>query len=442
MSAPTISSLPNELLVAIAAAGQEGRVSDLQNLKGFKSKSEWTLSHLSRRFREAIVNAPTLWTFVEVNLGDEGSVEIFKLYLERSRACHISVTLQYRLPHSSIPAVDMPPHLIAERIGQIVPHVNRIWRLHVALKSNVIRTLFRYTQAPNLQHLEIENVFPYERGPVEIFSSGAPRLTSVKITGFKTQFPVPPWTATLTDLELWMAWDSEDSDGTSFCVAFIAQCPLLVNLVLDTRNLALEGLHFHIPSLRSLRLLLWENGEEDDLVEALSVFDTPALTELVIANSHGHQIFVLFNATHLPHMSFPALTSLIFTNGTWSCTDETDHTISSPPLLLFPALSSLSLINQCCTPNLINNIFGPSSQPWPLLEAVTLCPQTSSLVDVAGALRSALPSRHEPGQARLKWRLSPALFFMDEWREMGADAERFDPTEVLHSFESSTYPVH
>ncbi|KAJ6588186.1 hypothetical protein B0H19DRAFT_1247880 [Mycena capillaripes] len=92
--APTMYSLPNELLVAIAVAGQESRVVDsLETV--FNLRTEWTLSHLSHRFRDVIVSAPELWTFAEVNLEAEGSAEIFSRYLEGSGTCSISVTIRY-----------------------------------------------------------------------------------------------------------------------------------------------------------------------------------------------------------------------------------------------------------------------------------------------------------------------------------------------------------
>ncbi|KAJ7028702.1 hypothetical protein C8F04DRAFT_1265661 [Mycena alexandri] len=87
----TILTLPNELLITITAAGQEDRAQTLQPA----FKSEWALSHVSRRFRDIIVGTAALWTLIEVDLGLEGSTEILKLYLERSEACSIWATIQY-----------------------------------------------------------------------------------------------------------------------------------------------------------------------------------------------------------------------------------------------------------------------------------------------------------------------------------------------------------
>ncbi|KAJ7764507.1 hypothetical protein DFH07DRAFT_376609 [Mycena maculata] len=115
-SPPAIFSLPDELLVEIAAAGQV-----------HEFDAEWALSHISHRFRDAIIGAPTLWTVVYTQLLVEGSVEISKLYLERSRACKIWVTL-YEVPLG----VDVERHSIVDRLSHLVPHIHRIRNLRIA----------------------------------------------------------------------------------------------------------------------------------------------------------------------------------------------------------------------------------------------------------------------------------------------------------------------
>ncbi|KAJ6571694.1 hypothetical protein B0H19DRAFT_1130768, partial [Mycena capillaripes] len=195
MSSPafTISDLPNELLIAIAAAGQEGRVPDADS-QPMISKTEWTLSHLSRRFRDVIVGAPALWTLVEANLNAEGSVEILKLYLERSRACNIWTTLR----RPSVGVVD-DHKLIEERISRILPHVHRMWRLRIVLRTatgGLLLAPFRDISAPNLQHLELvlKHHGPWHMAwkSAELFVPGAPKLTFVTMDGF-LQLPVPQW---------------------------------------------------------------------------------------------------------------------------------------------------------------------------------------------------------------------------------------------------------
>ncbi|KAJ7818170.1 hypothetical protein B0H14DRAFT_3877158 [Mycena olivaceomarginata] len=218
-------SLPNELLVAIASSGQEDRVVDLSNPHSAWPTqptvfcSEWTLSHLSHRFRDVIVGASELWKLTEANLATEGSVEIFKLYLERSRGCKISVTLR-EFPESNIIGSGLPM-----RTGQIiVAHLNRIWSLRILVRTRAAGAdmlgLFRDSAAPKLQHLEAIYDPDENRpdGAVGFFTSGAPRLSLLKIEGFTLQ-PATPWTPSLTHLELRRVKVDDDT------LAAINQCP-------------------------------------------------------------------------------------------------------------------------------------------------------------------------------------------------------------------------
>ncbi|KAJ6588333.1 hypothetical protein B0H19DRAFT_1248011 [Mycena capillaripes] len=421
---PTILSLPNELLVAIATEGQQGRVADLETAVNFKS--EWTWSQVSRRLREAIIGAPTLWTLVKANLDAEGSVEIFKLYLERSRTCNISVHLQY------LPDGGGSKQIIvaAERLRQIAPHIHRIWRLSIRLrKESELLAPLSNIAAPNLQHLEIFNrdyeSSRHQGSLVEIFSSGAPRLTFVQMHGFRLSAAAPPWTASLTHLEV--RGGSNDAGGN---LLFAAQCPLLVHLVLDIGWFIPEH-PVHLPSLKLLRISL-SNSATDALLAMLNLFDTPVLDEFIVTSAHGDQIFALLTSASLH--SFPALTSLwCVTRGSCLCEDHFrfSDTISSPPIQLFPILSSLTLINVCFAHNLVHEILGPTTQPWPLLRTVALCPRPGTLQDVHEALQNVMRSKRQRGQALPHFKLSADLLSSMEER---VGTETFDPTDIIDSF--------
>ncbi|KAJ6588352.1 hypothetical protein B0H19DRAFT_1248025 [Mycena capillaripes] len=410
MSAPlTILSLPNELLVAIAAAGQEGRVADL--VTSFDFRTEWTLSHLSRRFRNVIVSAPALWTFIEVNLCAEGSVEISKLYLERSQTCHISATLKY-------PDFD----LVAEGFLRILSHIDRVWRLNMQLRmepGKLLDSLCRGLAAPNLQHLEITN----DTARASMFSLEAPKLTFVKIVGFNALL-VPAWTTSLTHLELWSVEEKDDS----FFVAIAEQCPSLVHLRIDMTE-SYPRSRFHIPSLKYLHISII--GDPDSLCDIAELLDTPLLVEFIINDAHGDWIFALFNSTSV-HSSFPALTSLCFIRS-HACVfadEDGSFTIPFPPLDRFPALESLTLINMCFTHNLVHEIL---RHPWPLLKTVTIRPNWDE-PEVSFAIREAARSERQRGLPLPKFRLSPELFsLVKDWEEDMVDVEMFDPDEVINS---------
>ncbi|KAJ7878672.1 hypothetical protein B0H13DRAFT_2052252 [Mycena leptocephala] len=388
----TLSSLPTELLVAIVGAGQEGRAADS---KSTDFKSEWAWSHVSRHFRDVVVGSPELWTLVDVNCDADGSDEILKLYMERSRACLISATLR-----GSNKGIAYYYKLLAERFSQIVPHMDRIWRLRI--------------------HLEITNeIQDYDDYwiTVEIFSSGAPRLSFLKMNGIKLHVQAASqWTASLTHLEVLGGYHSADWTNNNFLAAIATQCPLLPYLPPSERR-------FDLPALQFLHILVLDGEDEAYLLEMIDLFDTPALTELIIDNTHGDQIFSLFNATSFPHSSFPALTSLSFINRD-SCTCESDipfsSTISSPPLALFPALSSLALGNQCFTQEFITDILGPSSQPWPQLQTITLCPKEDTFDAVRDALEDAVNLKRQRGQPIPAIRLFRAL---EDLQGNGAEPE-------------------
>ncbi|KAF7350434.1 hypothetical protein MVEN_01348600 [Mycena venus] len=432
MSAPAIYSLPNELLIAIAVAGQEGD----GNLQ-WTFKPEWTLSHVSRRFRDVIVGASALWAHIDTDLDLVGSFEILKLYLERSQAYYISVTLRSSLDMWKTPHEDST---IVQRLYEIVPHLYHIVKLKIILETlgeaEVLSGPFRDVVAPHLQHLEIIVADVDDWKPtVEMFSPGAPRLRSLRIDGVQLQLPTAQWTASLTHLNLRRTQDLNDLADDPY-LAITAQCPLLAHLQLDMTWMSAGAEQIYIPTLKSLYISISDSEDNIHLLGILDIFDTPALTEFMVEGTHGDQISTLFNSASLPRSSFPALTSISFVQrGTCACEFDLPFSLdalSSPPLALFPALTSLTLINQCFTHTLVEDILGPASEPWPLLRTVTLCPMKDTVEKVCDALKDAVQSDREHHIPQL--RLSSALLSREDWREIGVDVEVFDPKDVLGNF--------
>ncbi|KAJ7756933.1 hypothetical protein B0H16DRAFT_1537457 [Mycena metata] len=376
---PCIFSLPNELLVAICSMGQEGRVPNFQAA----FKSERILSQVSQHFRRVIVGAPALWSLVEADLGVVGSVELAHLYLERSQKCCLWVSLK--------DPAEVDLDLIADRLSQITLHIHhRIWRLQIAFGPDSWNTVSR-----------------------AFLGLSPSQLTS------------------LTHLEFRGESYSDSPDAHLFAiVALTAQCTPLVYLYLHLGLVTFPHQHrLAIPSLKHLHLSVQEEEGTPHLLDVMDLFDTPALTSLTFHNTHGDQIFELFNATSLPHASFAAVTTLVFVSNPCTCDEDVDpftQTIPSPPIRLFPALSSLSLINQCFTSLLVDAILGPTSQPWRLLQTITLCPNRD-LEEVHLALD---PRR---GQIFPTLRLSSELASrVQDWEATDATVEVFDPSELLN----------
>ncbi|KAJ7336278.1 hypothetical protein DFH08DRAFT_878321, partial [Mycena albidolilacea] len=174
----------------------------------------------------------------------------------------------------------------------------------------------------------------------------------------------------------------------------------------------------------------------------IDLFETPALAEFIIQGAHGDEIVDLFSSSSLQQASFPALTTLSFIHIS-PCTCDVDLSLDTqlcyPPSTVFPALSSLTLINQCFTSNLVENILG---QPWPQLKTLALCPPPTEsqpaaavFVAVGKALRDTVRPDHNRRQRLPKLRLSPALLALEDWQDDGADVEVFDGVAVVESFQ-------
>ncbi|KAJ7336296.1 hypothetical protein DFH08DRAFT_285916 [Mycena albidolilacea] len=413
-----IYSLPNEIIIAIAAAGQEGhtgaRTCELRPTKIIKP--EWALSHTSRRFRDVTVGAPALWAVIEIIFDLPGSVEILNLYLQCSQGCKVSATFR------TLPSEDsMEGHgLFIKGLGQILLHIERLWKFAIILDSGFARKLLaplRDVGAPHLQDLEVVSLCD-DPVDVELFSSGAPRLSFVRIYGLRLELPAPSWTVALTHLELRMGQAVDD------LVAI--QCPSLVHLHLDiywTRARGKGNSRIYIPTLKSLNISILVYGAPFPLPAVIDLFDTPALTELVIGDVHGDQIVHLLNNASTLH-PFPALTALSFISSSSYRYESDPPRFAHPPAALFPALSSLTLINECRTSHMVRDILG---QPWPQLETLALSPPCGDFTAVVEVLKDALLPDHDHRRPLPKLRLPALLLALEDGLGDQADIEVFEP---------------
>ncbi|KAJ7672595.1 hypothetical protein DFH06DRAFT_1363712 [Mycena polygramma] len=245
--------------------------------------------------------------------------------------------------------------------------------------------------------------------PAGMFLSGAHSLTFLKLENCTPYFPAPDWMMSLTHLELWYCdLDVIDDDGATKIY---------------------PQKHF-TSQLKTLHLLISpDECSADCLLGIVAIFDTPALTDLTINLAHGDHISVLFDPSSVPHSVFPAVTSLSFVATVY-------RTIPTPALRLFPALSSLTLINECFMANIVRDLLGPGSQPWPLLASVTLCPEEDrkeeeAARDVYSAIQAVVRSKRAQGQPVPKFKVSRLLFHQDYWAENELEVELFDPFDTL-----------
>ncbi|KAJ7028700.1 hypothetical protein C8F04DRAFT_51593 [Mycena alexandri] len=434
-----IFSLPTELLIAIIAAAQDFQAFPSQ-LDGWKP--EWTMSRVSRRFRDVSLAASSLWRLVQVDLISEHSVEIFKLYLARSQGCEIWVNLR----ELSWVGETIEHPSIAERLSHIVPHIGRVQRLGILSNPESMNAMlepFRDAEVPYLEYLQLHSTC--YSCPVELFLSGAPKLAFFTLSGFTHHFPIPQWAASLTHLELRGCEDVMDAGGNSFFAAITTHCPSLVHLYIGTTAI-LYGPHnisagqIHIPTLKTLHICVSYGRNSEALLEHVAFFDTPAVTDLAVDYAHGDDISVLFGPTILPRPVFPAVTSLSFASRGCTCGLEIEirrnrRRIPAPPLHLFPAVTSLTLVNECFMANIVEDLIGPDSQPWPLLQTVTLCPTHKDIQEVNAVIQNVVRTRRQNGEVVPKFRLSPKLCEVGEdyWVENGVDVDIFDPIELVRA---------
>ncbi|KAJ6464039.1 hypothetical protein C8R45DRAFT_1025034, partial [Mycena sanguinolenta] len=415
----TILSLPNELLETntIAAAGQEDRVAELYSsydsyltYEGFRSrsfpklsKSEWTLSHISHRFRKIIAGAPALWTIIEAHWSNRRSMKLFELYLHCSKALKISVTLRgseerYTIDRDGrgITAISTDD-IQAAVLTQVVEHAHRIKTLRIELitenEVEVLRSFPVVAAAPYLQNLEImllSQSWEYEREVTISLFSSTPRLRFLRIDCVQLQLPTAPWTE-VTHLEL---------RRSLIIFSAMAKCPLLVHLRVHMLFTAAGKEQVHIPTLKFLHVWIPVADEDDDGLAWL-------------------------HATGRLRSAFPALTSFVFVSEDFQCPCDNDNIarfsidrrISPRSFAPFPALSTLTLINQCFTFHIVQDLLGPESLPWPLLKRLTLCPTAISFDDVRSALRAAIDYKRQCGQPFPETKLFNPLESPENWHD-------------------------
>ncbi|KAJ7628329.1 hypothetical protein FB45DRAFT_36198 [Roridomyces roridus] len=398
-----ILSLPDELIAEVAAVD---------------TPLEWTLSHVCRRFRNAVVGTPALWTTVPVDLTHEGAVQISQLYFDRSASLGLSVTLKTE-------------YKVAESLAHFVPHIPRVVRLTVVYGSYyALETLlesFRDVSAPCLQHLQLENnceqwTYP---SPIDLSPLQASPITSLKLRRCSPRSPLPRWKSALTHLGMTRGAYLEDLDGDVF-LGISKELPSLTHFYFRMAE-GMYSLESGIASESLTNLHLEFDAYSNDaqvLVDILAPFRTPHLTHLSIHGIHEYQISALFTSKNTD-WSLPALTSLAFTNAEQVCSPEIDEHCKTAMASwqIFPVLSALTFVNQCGTAQIISRVLGSDLRSS--LRTVVLWPLDEDVEDVGAVLR-------EVGESLAPvFRVSPALFECGQWQS-SIRLKRLEATIELH----------
>ncbi|KAJ7628442.1 hypothetical protein FB45DRAFT_918298 [Roridomyces roridus] len=422
---PPILRLPNELIAEIAAARLD------EAAQHTKESTIILLSHVCQRFRQTLLGTSAFWATFTLDIYEEGSVNISRLFLERSAMREVRLSLE---------ALDLDD-AEAKSLLHLIPHATRISWLSIAYASphtlSKVLAPFEGVAFPRLAHVEFSNEGDWnmDERPPNLFTLDCPNISSLILSSCSHSPPPPHWLNNLTHLEVRENSHLGDGDDTDRIFHDIKdQALVLTHLYFEINSSYEPNGGISSTSLTHMHLK-FANEEGGALVDGLALCNTPALTHLTLHETHGDQISLLFNGSEYPDHAFPSLTSLVFiSQGTDKCKEDSNiwfTPIASPPLRLFPAISSLTLIGQCFTAKILSGTLGPESAPWPLLRTVTVRPLEGDVDEVYAALQEVVQWKRKRQEPLPAFRLSQNLFARGYWQEAGVDVELLDDREVL-----------
>ncbi|KAJ7704404.1 hypothetical protein B0H17DRAFT_1039554 [Mycena rosella] len=449
-----IFTLPDELLVCIVQAGQ-------QSSDGDGALIEVLASHLSQRFRWAVISAPSLWSSIELRWGVKADETRFAAYLERARACTLSVTCKYATYGGKEECDYTEVHSDLRAVAQHIPRIRRLVLECGALGMSVEDAVAHFVdlRAPFLEYVEISGLaseLDEEDTPnyASIFSVGAPRLATLKLHNLFPEY-WSPWVTSLTTLDL------RDMHNPTIIVVvpkFLSSCPQLVDVTLDDSTYFASdpsfvgGSDITLPALRSLKGLCLNSDLPDALLTGvLPRIHAPALETLQFSGVNGAQISAFF--TLLPPAKFPVLRTLAFANSNARCKKYhyLAERVAPAALAHFPALAALTIINVCHVTQLLGDLLATPKDEGSLaaLRTLTLRYKDAENFGVASwpklqadgeddagdpffALRTLLAAFRATRPLRL--RLPRSRFFTErDWDRGDADFEMFDAQALLQA---------
>lgn len=184
-----ISSLPSEILAAIFETGHTSQSPE--------DRFEITISHVSQHWRDIAIGMPRLWTGIR---GKPLEPEAIAAYLQRS----LKLPFDFRLESAVVDETAGYQETISTMFGLLRPHIGRCRQLAIdSLTQPTMSDIFdslRDISAPILESLFIScNRCRYYRNGqyslsprVEIFTGGAPSLTSIRFANVGLHQYLPP----------------------------------------------------------------------------------------------------------------------------------------------------------------------------------------------------------------------------------------------------------
>lgn len=369
-----VQSLPDDVLIEIFQVGVSMPKGVFETLP-----FQHVVSSVNRRWRGIAISTPRLWSTIFSCLGDP---DCLSLWIERSasRALDITLMAQSVFDKSNI-------QLAIERL---IPHVGRWRRLTIrdVVRSEVeaIIPSLRNVSAPQLQHFDLSVLPSYSGTHADIFTEGAPALTSVRITT-RSQICVPPLTG-LTSLHFGGICQESGSILMTYeeLRYMLTASPFLADLTLkavDLRSNA-SAADILLPSLRTLSLNFAYCG--DSFVRILTLLSVPVLETLSVAQMTGNHMTTFETLAGTGLSRYTALRTLkLFMCGTpWGRSVEPPESFFST----FSSITHLYLISSA------HSILEPSFHlvdrvHWPNLRAITMSPKASP-----GVVQSRISREH------------------------------------------------
>ena len=333
---------------------------------------EIVVSSVSRRWRNIALKTPRLWTHIYVNIA-QSAHELLDLYLCRSKMCLLDITLSRRMLRwecgRDVQGFDCRVSFkFKEYLELLVPHVGRwrgfsIRRDDSSLQLSHVFAGLSNLNAPALETLMLEG---YIGSFKEIFSAGAPRLSSVELIGVSC---LPPLEA-VKHLKL-------DGPSSVFRLTH-AQFRHLIQPMRSLVNLHLESsivsespagrLPINLPSVISFEIDI-NNCQIGDGV--LPIFDLPSVEALTI---HGDMDHAIRTFTHLSRL-YPNVRNLKVVGPSEYVCEAESPAATKEFVSLFPSVRDIAFHGG--NPNsIVHALYGSSVDElhWPQLSSVTIIP--------------------------------------------------------------------
>jgi len=307
-----VSSLPPEVLAEIFIAGR--------HITSPFLPFPLLVSHVHRHWREVALQSPGLWT--NIYIGDHSkSMALLDLYLKRSRTQPLDVEMTHT--RASGFCENETSDIYISLFNMLARHAVR-WRsfnFHVDLYSDSNNyqswfSSFRNLSAPRLESLRLE-YDGYADSPVklEIFSAGAPLLSSVVLCGDALPFGFPS-PSSVSSLELGPHeedyWYSELHE-VLVATRTLSKLVLHHHLRLQPLTSSQCPLPFEFPSLRSLEILPPKITKDPFRFEdTFNAIEAPNLDSLILDIAKDDKLSDLITAFGDRDLStrFPRLSTL------------------------------------------------------------------------------------------------------------------------------------